>query len=105
MPARVLSIQLDLPTEAHRTHYNHIMARVKMTVYLDAELLAAVRVAAAQLGRKTQEIVEDALRCYLGVDVLERVWRRADLPEAQATDLAYGQLRAARRGKVHGRDR
>lgn len=72
------------------------MARAKTTVYLDAELLKAARVTAARLGKKDYEIFEDALRSYLGIDVLERVWRNANLREEEALDLAYKELRASR---------
>jgi hypothetical protein len=73
------------------------MARAKTTVYLDAELLTAARVAAARLGKKDYEVFEDALRSYLGVDVLDRIWKNATLREEEALDLAYKEVRASRR--------
>lgn len=73
------------------------MARAKTTIYIDPELLRAAKVAAARLGKKDYEVFEDALRAYLGIDVLERLWQRADLSEEEALALAYEELRASRR--------
>ena len=72
------------------------MVRAKTTVYLDSELLRAAKVAAARLGKKDYEVFEEALRGYLGIDVLERVWGKADLSEKEALALAYKELRASR---------
>lgn len=74
------------------------MPRAKTTVYLDPELLSAARVTAARLGKKQYEIFEDALRSYLGIGVLGRVWRKANLREEEALDLALKELRASRSG-------
>ena len=75
------------------------MARAKTTVYLDEELLRAAKIQAARTGRRDYEVFEEALRQYLGIDVLERVWARSDLSEKEAEDLAYRELRAARRSR------
>jgi len=73
------------------------MLRAKTTIYLDPELLKAAKVAAARLGKKDYEVFEDALRAYLGIDVLDRLWQKADLSEEEALALAYKELRASRR--------
>lgn len=73
------------------------MPRSKTTVYIEESLLRAAKVAAARSGRKDYEIFEEALRTYLGIEVLERVWARNHLTERQALDLAYRELRASRR--------
>ncbi len=49
------------------------MARKKTTVYVEEDLLRSARVMAARAGKRDSDIVEEALRTYLGVDVLERV--------------------------------
>ncbi len=59
--------------------------------------MRAAKVAAARSGKKDYEVFEEALRLYLGVEVLERVWKRNRLTERQALDLAYRELRASRR--------
>ncbi len=72
-------------------------ARKKATVYLDEDLLRGAKVLAARTDRKDYEVLEAALRTYLGVEVLERVWRRGDLSDDEALDVAYGELDAMRR--------
>jgi hypothetical protein len=73
------------------------MARAKTTVYLDQDLLRAAKVQAARTGRREYEVFEEALRQYLGLDVLDQVWGRVDVPEDKAAELAYRELRAARK--------
>ncbi len=41
------------------------MDRTKTTVYLEADLLTAIKALAASSGRREYEIVEDALRAYM----------------------------------------
>jgi hypothetical protein len=85
--------------------YLVIMAeKKKVTLYVDAEVMRAARVRAARTDRRDSEIVEEALRAYLGFDVLASVWGRSDLDEHQAMALAVdavhesrAQRRAARR--------
>jgi hypothetical protein len=80
------------------------MARSKATVYLDPEVLRAARVHAARTGRRDSDVVEDALREYLGLGLLQRIWEKADLSEEEATKLAYDELhamRAERRKSAH----
>lgn len=75
------------------------MARTEADVRIDAALLSAVRARAARVGRPDAEVVEEALRRYLGLDaLLEDVWAaNADgLSEDEALELAYAELRAVR---------
>ncbi len=76
--------------------YSVYMARKKTTVYLDEEILRAAKVAAARQNKREYEILEEALRRYLGMDLLERIWERADLTEEEALALAYDELEKAR---------
>jgi predicted transcriptional regulator len=78
-------------------------ARKKATVYLDENLLRAAKILAARTDRKDYEVLEAALRQYMGVEVLERVWSRSDLSDDEALEIAYRELHAARRGRA-GRD-
>jgi len=73
------------------------VGRKKTTIYIEEELLRSTRVLAARTGRRDSDVVQDALRSYLGVDVLDRVWGRSDLDEAQALDLAYEEIHRGRR--------
>lgn len=73
------------------------MARKKTTVYMDEDLLKAAKIMAVRTGKKEYQVLEDALRQYLGLGVIEKVWRRGTLREDRALRLAYKELHAARR--------
>lgn len=73
------------------------MAKRKTTVYLDEDVLREARIQAARTGKKDSELIESAIRSYLGLDVLDDVWSRSDLDEESALQLAYEALEATRR--------
>lgn len=73
------------------------MPKLRTTVTLDERVLRAVRVKAARTGRRDSDVIEEALRRDLGLDVLERAWANADLPEDEALDLAVAAQHEARR--------
>jgi hypothetical protein len=86
------------------------ITRKKTTVYLDPDLLRAIKVVAASRGQHDYEILEDALRQYLRATETEasRQELRALLnqfggPEPMSDDdavqLAYEELHAARRAR------
>jgi hypothetical protein len=60
-------------------------------LYVDEEVLPAART-----DKRDSEVVEAALRDYLGFEVVERVWARSHLAEAEATRLAVTETRAVR---------
>lgn len=64
------------------------MAKVRTTLTIDEDVLRAVKVRAARTGKGDSEVIEEALRRELGLDLLERLWQRADLAEEEATALA-----------------
>lgn len=70
--------------------------RRKVTLYIEADVLRAARVRAARLDQRDSDVVEDALRAYLGFDTIEQVWARSDLDEDEAMALAVSETRAAR---------
>ena len=73
------------------------MAKRKTTVYLDEAVLREAKIQAARTGQKDSELIESAIRSYLGLDVLDDVWSRSDLDEESALRLAYEALEASRR--------
>lgn len=77
------------------------MARRKTTVYLDDEVLRATKMLAARTGRQEYEIVDEALRRYLGLDAVAAVWERSTPSEDDALALAYAELRAMREERDH----
>jgi hypothetical protein len=73
------------------------MAKVRTTLTIDEEVLRAVRVRAARTGKGDSQVIEEALRRELGLDLLERLWSRNKLPEAEAEKLAVEAQHATRR--------
>ncbi len=86
------------------------ITRKKTTVYLDPELLRAVKVVAASSGRHDYEILEDAVRQYLRTapvetsrqelrDLLDQLGEQNAMSDEEAVSLAYTELHAARRAR------
>jgi hypothetical protein len=71
--------------------------RRKTTVYLEDGLLRALKVAAARSGWREYQVVEQALRAYLGMELLEKVGSRSSLNEEEALALAYNELHRSRK--------
>lgn len=74
------------------------MAKKKTTIYVDEQILRDTRIAAARAGKRDYEVVEEALRAYLGTDVLDRIWARTDLSEEDAMRLAVDEVHRQRSG-------
>lgn len=64
------------------------MPKVRTTLTIDEEVLRAVRVRAARSGQRDSEVIEEAVREKLGLDLLRRIWEKADLTEDEAMALA-----------------
>jgi metal-responsive CopG/Arc/MetJ family transcriptional regulator len=73
------------------------MSKVRTTLTIDQDVLRAVKVRAARTGRGDSEVIEEALRRDLGLDLLERVWTKNQMPEEEATALAVEAQHATRR--------
>lgn len=71
----------------------------KVTFYIAEDVLRAAKVRAARTDQRDSQVVEQALRRYLGFDVLDHVWARSHLSEKEAMDLAVSEVRAVRRRK------
>jgi hypothetical protein len=71
----------------------------KVTLYVDEDVMRATRVRAARTDKRDSDVVEEALRSYLGFDVLASVWSRSDLGEDEAMRLAVEETHAARAEK------
>ena len=72
------------------------MSKMRTTFSLDSRVLRAARIAAARSGKRDSEIVEEALRSYLALDVVDRVRERATLGAEAADALVYEELHASR---------
>ena len=66
---------------------------------LDEEVLKAVKVRAARTGKGDSQVIEEALRRDLGLDLLDRLWSRNTMSEHEALDLAVKAQHATRRQK------
>jgi len=73
------------------------VAKARTTITVDERVLRAVRVKAARSGRRDSDVIEEALRRDLGLDLLERVWDSADLAEDEALRLAVQAQHKGRR--------
>lgn len=73
------------------------MAKTRTTLTIDEETLRAVKVRAARTGKGDSEVIEEALRRQLGLDLLDRLWTRNDLSDDEAVELAVEAQHATRR--------
>jgi Arc/MetJ family transcription regulator len=75
------------------------MSKTRTTLTIDETVLRAVKIRAARTGKGDSEVIEDALRRELGLDLLDKLWKRGDLGEGQAIELAVEAQHATRRAK------
>jgi len=73
------------------------MVKTRTTLTIDEQVLRAVKVRAARSGKGESQVIEDALRRDLGLDLFDRMWERSDLSESKAMDLALEAQRTARK--------
>lgn len=75
------------------------MAKTRTTLTIDEDVLRAVKVRAARTGKGDSEVIEEAVKRHLGLDVLERLWERNDMNDDDAMALAVEAQQAARRSR------
>jgi hypothetical protein len=73
-----------------------VHVKLKLTVYLEDDVLKTMRVAAARSRKHDYQVVEEALRAYLGLELLEKVAAESSLSETEALDMAYEELHRGR---------
>jgi Ribbon-helix-helix protein, copG family len=73
------------------------MPKVRTTLTIDEEVLRAVKVRAARTGKGDSEVIEEALRREIGLDLLERLWQRDDIGDEDALALALEAQHSTRR--------
>jgi hypothetical protein len=76
------------------------MAKVRTTLTVDEDVLRAVKVRAARTGKGDGEVIEEALRRELGLDLFDRLWQRNDVAEEQAVELAVEAQHETRPGSA-----
>ena len=72
------------------------MAKMRTTLTIDEEVLRAVKIRAARDGKGESEVIENAVRRDLGLDLLDRLWARAEMTETEALRLALEAQHAVR---------
>ncbi len=75
------------------------MAKTRTTLTIDEDVLRAVKVRAARTGKGDSQVIEEAVRSALGLDLLERLWQRNDLDEDEAMALATEAQQSVRRSE------
>jgi hypothetical protein len=73
------------------------MRKVRRTVTLGEEVARAVKIRAARSGKGESDVIEEALRRDLGLDLLNGLWDGSHLSEDEATTLAVEAQHATRR--------
>ncbi|MDP9388615.1 MAG: ribbon-helix-helix protein, CopG family [Actinomycetota bacterium] len=86
----------------HPAWHARQVPKVAATVNLDDEVLDAVRREAARSGRSEDQVVEDAVRRYLGPSVLDRLREQNRLDEDEAMAFALDEVAAHRRERRTG---
>jgi hypothetical protein len=64
------------------------MAKIRTTLTIDQEVLRLIKVRAARTGKGESEIIEEAVRRDLGLNLLEKLWTANNLTEIDAMQLA-----------------
>jgi hypothetical protein len=80
-----------------RTSLDGAMARRPTTVDLSEDVLARAAALAKELGQPLEDVIEAALVEHLGRRAIAEMRGADDLNGEEALELAYAELRAARR--------
>ncbi len=72
------------------------MSKTRTTLTIDEKLLTAVKVTATRSGKGDSQVIEEALRRDLGLDLLNHIWERATFTEAEAARVALEAQEATR---------
>lgn len=76
------------------------MQSSRVPVEIDAELVARAERAGVPTGRSATAVVEDAVRAYLGADVIDIIRERnRDVDSDEIAELARSELRALRQAR------
>lgn len=72
------------------------MVKKKTTLTIDEDLWLAAKLHAVRKGKRDYQVVEEALRRYLGFDVLDEIWEQADMEPEEAERVAVEEVRKHR---------
>lgn len=77
------------------------MTKTRTTLTIDEDVLRAVKVRAARSGKGESEVIEEAVRKDLGLDLMERLWARNQMTEEEAMRLAIEEQEGFRKEAKH----
>ena len=72
------------------------MPKTRTTLTIDENVLRAVKVRAARTGKGESQVIEEAVRRDLGLDLLDQLWARNDITEDEAMTVAIEAQQATR---------
>jgi predicted CoA-binding protein len=75
------------------------MPKTRTTLTIEEDVLRAIKVRAARSGIGESQVIEDAVRRDLGLDLMDRLWARNDMSEEEATELAREAQLEARQSR------
>lgn len=75
------------------------MAKTRTTLTIDESLLKMIKVRAARLGLNESEVIGDAVRRSLGLDLFERLWERHTFSDEEANDIALEAQHGTRKSR------
>ncbi len=72
------------------------MNKKRTTFDLPEDLLRAIKLRASRSDRRPWEVVEEAVKAYLGSEGLARTWGDASLDELELMAMVVDEVRASR---------
>jgi hypothetical protein len=75
------------------------MGKVRTTLTVDEDVMRAVKIAGARTGKGDSQVIEEALRRDLGLDLLKRLWTGNRMSEEDAIALAVEAQHVTRRDR------
>lgn len=78
---------------------------MRTTLTIDEDVLKWVKIRAARTGVSDSTVIEESLRRDLKLDVLEDLWSKATLSEAEASELAIEAQHVTRSRRRRSRAR
>jgi hypothetical protein len=75
-----------------------VMSMTRTTVYLDEDVLRAVKIKAARSGKRNSQVIEESLSRDLGLDGLAEIWNKVTpAPEERGMKFATSELHLLRK--------
>ncbi len=75
-----------------------IMTKSRTTITGESDVLRAVKVRAVRTGKSESQVIKEALRRYLGLDLLDKIWAKGTMNEDEAMALALEAQHLSRKG-------